>query len=259
MLHPLVNEVKTIKQNSDYRIADVLFQRGPRWKHSLEKVKNLKKYEGTILQDYLRNNKINQKLDFKLLLNCIENFNDKRELQIKKPSNNEIVLHLRLGDVITLKRFLKKDYVCLIKKIINKNNNINQISIVTCYQYAPFSEDSLYLAPNKKNKWNYTEFKQNQNKQALSNLIKKIEKNCNLKINIFSNINIDKDLYYCVFAKYLITDNGGFDELIGYLNQISRNKNFFWIVKYKYFIDKIIKSIISRVFKIKIVIRSLIN
>ena len=99
MLHPLVNQVKTIKENSDYRLGDILYQRGNRWKHSLQNVKNKKNYKNTILQKYLRNN-INDGLNYNLLLKCIKNFNNNLFTKIKKPKDKEIVMHLRLGDKI---------------------------------------------------------------------------------------------------------------------------------------------------------------
>ena len=79
----------------------------------------------------------------------IKNFNNNLFTKIKKPKDKEIVMHLRLGDKITEESFLKKDFISLIREKINLDNKINLITIVTCYQYAPFSEDSLHLAPEK--------------------------------------------------------------------------------------------------------------
>ena len=226
MLHPLVHQVKTIKYNSDYRIGDIIYKRGYRWKHSLEKVKKEEKYKDSILQNYLINNS-NYELDHTLFLSCINSFNNNRNAKISNPIDTEIVMHLRLGDVVTeKKRFLQKDYISLIKKIINKNKKINKLTIVTSYQYSPFSEDCLHLAP-KKDIWMYSDGKQNKNKNSLSDLIKLIEKNFEFKIKIYSNTNIDEDLLYCVFAKHLITDIGGFDKLIKTLNKNFLENKFY--------------------------------
>ena len=259
MLHPLVNQVKTIKENSDYRLGDILYQRGYRWKHSLHNVKKKKKYKNTILQKYLRNN-INDGLNYNLLLKCIKNFNNNLFTKIKKPKDKEIVMHLRLGDKITEESFLKKDFISLIREKINLDNKINLITIVTCYQYAPFSADSLHLAP-KKNLFIFTEEKQKNNKVALSDLIKKIQNNFQIKVKIFSNTNIDFDLYYCTFAKYLITDCGGFDQLIEKLNEINKNNDLiysFWKVQFfKIKIKSISLKIKSYKNKIKLLFNSI--
>ena len=221
MFHPLVDKVKTIKENSDYRIGDILYQRGPRprWKDSLEKVKKLKKYENTILQNYLIKNRSN-KLNYKLFLKCINSFNQNSTKRINKPKDNEIVMHLRLGDRVTHENFLKKDFISEIREKINKNNKIDKITIVTCYQYAPFPKDMLHLLG--RDSFIYTEEKQNKNKKALSDLIKEIEKNFLIEVKIFSNKDIDMDLFYCVLAHHLIIDNGGFSSLIKDLNQMHK-------------------------------------
>tara|TARA_Y100000746_G_scaffold197562_1_gene180328 strand:+ start:509 stop:1243 length:735 start_codon:yes stop_codon:yes gene_type:complete len=222
MFHPLVDKVKTIKENSDYRIGDILYQRGPRsyWKYSLEKVKKLKKYENTILQNYLIKNRSN-KLNYKLFLKCINSFNQNSTKKINKPKDNEIVMHLRLGDRVTHENFLKKDFISEIREKINKNNKIDKITIVTCYQYAPFPKDMLHL--QGRDSFIYTEEKQNKNKKALSDLIKEIEKNFEIEVKIFSNKDIDMDVFYCVLAHHLIIDNGGFTRLIKDLNQMHKD------------------------------------
>ena len=222
MFHPLVDKVKTIKENSDYRIGDILYQRGPgpRWKDSLEKVKKLKKYENTILQNYLIKNRSN-KLNYKLFLKCINSFNQNSTKKINKPKDNEIVMHLRLGDRVTHENYLKKDFISEIREKINKNNKIDKITIVTCYQYAPFPKNMLHLLG--RDSFIYTEEKQNKNKKALSDLIKEIEKNFEIEVKIFSNKDIDMDLFYCVLAHHLIIDNGGFSSLIKDLNQMHKD------------------------------------
>jgi hypothetical protein len=54
----LINKIKIVQQ-CDYRVADILFKKGPRWRYSHNKVITDNKYNGTILQTYLKKNEFN--------------------------------------------------------------------------------------------------------------------------------------------------------------------------------------------------------
>ena len=51
----LLQKVKILKENSDYRVADIIFHKGYRWTHSKDKVLNDPKYNDTILKNHLLN------------------------------------------------------------------------------------------------------------------------------------------------------------------------------------------------------------
>lgn len=98
-------------------------------------------------------------------------------LNLPIPQNNEIVIHLRLGDWVFHKDFLSKNYIQLINDILKNNNNINKITFVTCFSYGEWSKESLHLFPvNFKTPgepvncplWAYTEEKQNKNIEKLT-------------------------------------------------------------------------------------------
>lgn len=219
-MHNLVKKVKTIKKNSNYRIGDILFQKGARWTHSMERVKTDKTFFNTVLYNYLLNNKDSKKINKKLFLKCLKDFKNNNP-NIKKPKDNELVIHLRMGDVVEIPtRYLKRPYLELIRNQINIHKNlIEKITIVTCFQYGEWEESSLHLRTEQP-LWNFTKKKNLENKKSLSNLIKQIENEFKLELNIISNNEIDKDIYYCVFAKFLIVDKGGLDILIKQLNRL---------------------------------------
>ena len=128
-----------------------------------------------------------------------------------------------MGDVVTCKRFLKNNYVSAIEKII-KNNTINKITIVTCFSYGVWTEDSLHLRKGAP-MWNYTIKKQKKNEQLFSELLSKFQTHFNIPIHIYSNKDIDKDFCYCVFSRFYINDHGGFDRLTEKLNQLYLKQN----------------------------------
>ena len=224
-MQKLLNKVQVIKKNSDYRVGDILFQRGPRWKHSLERVKTDKSFLNSVLYDYLANKKNSKHINRELFLNCLENFKN-RNLDVIAPHDRELVIHLRMGDVVELpKRYLKKPYLKLIRNKLNLYPNlISKITIVTCFQYGEWDQSSLNLRTHQP-LWNYTAEKNYKNQRALNNLIHKIKKEFNIEIDIFSNKEIDRDIYYCVFANFLITDKGGLDLLMKQLNKLRLSKN----------------------------------
>jgi hypothetical protein len=217
----IINDIKTLKHNSDYRIADIFNKNGERWHHSGNMVLKNDKYNGTILQSYLKINGLFNKSRLAILLQIIENYNLANNLPI--PEDNEIVIHLRLGDVVVHDWFLSKDYISLINNIIiNNNNNINKITFVTCFAYQEWSKESLHLrrfAPL----WEYTEEKQKNNIEKVTLIFNNIKKAFpNIEIKIYSNYEIDRDICYCVLSKNFICDNGGFSDLCSKLNNLKK-------------------------------------
>ena len=216
MEEKLIDKIKTLKHNSDYRVADILFKKGERWEHSANMVLVNEKYNDTILQTYLKLNSISKNYNLRMLLDIIEIYNKNNNLPI--PEENEVVLHLRMGDVVVKSSFLSKDYINLLNNLVNKNPNINKITIVTCFAYGEWSAESLHLR-KKAPLWNYTEKKQQENISKLKTLIQKINNNFpKINLDIMSNYEIDKDICYCVLSKNFIMDIGGFSDLLNKLN-----------------------------------------
>lgn len=229
----LIHNIKILKNNSDYRVSDIIYKRGvpERWKHSGNMVLTNEKYKETILHEYLKINGLYANKNLNLLLTIIEKYNSNYNLPI--PQNNEIVIHLRLGDWVFHSNFLSKNYIQLIDNILKNNNNINKITFVTCFSYGVWSKESEHLIPinfkhdhNKQEPtnctlWEYTEEKQNKNIEKIKilfhDLIQIFPK---MEINIYSNLDIDKDMCYCVLSKHLICDVGGFSNLLYILNNL---------------------------------------
>ena len=194
-IESLISQVQILKENSDYRCGDIVYHRGARWQHSKNQILNNPKYENTIFRNFLKKN------------------------NLPIPDDDELVIHLRMGDVVQHNCFLSKNYINLIKKI-KKNNTINKITIVTSFAYQTWSQESIHLRKNTP-LWDYTHEKQEKNEKSLFKLLSNIQDKFNLPITIYSNKIIDVDLCYCVFSKHFIKDAGGFSELMEKLNQLS--------------------------------------
>ena len=101
---------------------------------------------------------------------------------------------------------------------MNINRNINKIIIVTSFAYQPNHD------PNSATygKFFFTDEKQEQNVIRFTKLLHKLLNNIHIPIKICSNKNIDRDLCYCVFAKYFIPSTGGFSSLMEELNNLNK-------------------------------------
>jgi len=207
----LINKIKVIKSNRDYRIADVINKGGFKWEHSRSELLTNNTYTDTILYKYLTHSEFNDTVNLVLLKEIL--INQKNDKGYDIPNDNELVIHLRLGDWIDRpETYLKKNYIEFINKYVNTYKNINKITFVTCFSYGNFFESGY---------WIYTEEKHKQNIIMVGDLFNIIiNVYNNYDINVVSNTDIDKDLVYCVYSKYFIQDVGGFSELIQQLRNI---------------------------------------
>jgi hypothetical protein len=224
LINNLVNKILIIQQN-DYRLGDIIFKKGQRWLYSGNQILTNEKYNGSILKSYLEQNGLRNEINLNKFLDITEEYNKTKNLST--PNDNELVLHLRLGDYVEFIGILNKPYIRLIREYIKNNNNINKLTIVTAFSYGTWTKESLHLKRKGTPMWICTQEIQNINIQKMKVLIKKIYNNFpNLIVDIVSNSDIDKDICYCVNSKYFINDNGGFSLLMKKLNNLKNQKSY---------------------------------
>ena len=126
-INDMINNIKIFKSNTYYRLGDAILQH-KNTKYIYDKIKDNRDYDNTILKYYLENNKT---MNLKhLKINLINAINKKINTlnNFIFPKNDELVIHLRLGDVIFHpKRYMKKNYESIIDDHITKYN-INSIA-----------------------------------------------------------------------------------------------------------------------------------
>ena len=225
----LVKKIRLLKTNKDYRLGDIVFHKGwppkyDEWKNSQENILNNKEFNNTILKEYIDKNNINIVVPSQKKIGLI--FSDIIEKKITEknylvPKNDELVIHLRTGDVAVLPWFLNKPYLKLIQESINKYN-IKKIMFVTCFHYG---NNTLNKDGGKgKTLFVYKESVHQKNINKLTNLFKEIIlKFPFLKIDVLSSIDVDRDFVYMCKAKHLILDGGGFSKLIGIIQNVIKN------------------------------------
>ena len=241
----LVKKVKTITGNSDYRVTDVIDKRGERWEHSADQVRQSPKYEGTILQTYLKLFQTYAKLSHptnatkrsrSLLLRLIK----ERivETGMSCPVANEVVVHLRMGDTVATGRGKirpgpEDEVLKRLKQYVRKHPEISKITLATCFAYQDWSESNKkeYKASNPQGKdipdWRWTQEKHDLNvdrfnkiEAAIRNLFPKVE------IDVISSVNIDDDMCYIAVANHFIPSIGKFTQLLEELSTMNRTKSF---------------------------------
>ena len=118
-----------------------------------------------------------------------------KDLNYSKPEKNSLVIHLRLGDVLSYKH--KSDYVYDLeyyKDLLNnvlKNKNIKNIHIVTGLHKNVYVEAS------------------NKRLHSIINVFKNY-----YPVKVIITKNPDKDFYYMCHSKYFVSAGGGFSELV---------------------------------------------
>ena len=135
----------------------------------------------------------------------------KKKIREKKyilPVNNELVIHLRLGDVVNHDNFLKKNYKKIIESYVEKYN-ISKVTFCTAYHYGNYTE---------KNMWIYDDDKHQKNILKLTEKLNNVMEIPNIYVNFISSNNPDNDFIYMVNAKYFVEDFGGFSKLISDVN-----------------------------------------
>lgn len=138
--------------------------------------------------------------DFSVLKSIFKN------LSYKKPKPSSLVIHLRLGDVLS-KKYIN-DYVYDFKyyqdlyKRIQKNKKIKQVDIVTGLHKKKFVKKS-------------------------NDYLKKIQNLFEGKypVNVVLTKNPDKDLYYMCHSKFFANAGGGFSRIVmNYLRETTNSK-----------------------------------
>ena len=206
----LSSSVQLLKENKFYRIADIVNRTGKRWEQDREKILSDEKYKDTILKKYLTCKK--NEPDLECLKKIIKEHGEANNFE--KPSANEIVIHLRTGDIlnpiIPRHRTMhmnpwRENLFKALPKIL-KENNIEKVTLVTALHYG---------ANEIHNRFFYEEESHYRSLQYINSIKVGISNITNKETFIFSNKEIDRDFFYLKSANHYIPSNvGSFSSLI---------------------------------------------
>ncbi|GEA11825.1 hypothetical protein [Alteromonas sp. KUL49] len=196
----LVSKIKVLESNPHYRLADVFYVRGWRYSDSALHVLNDVEFSGSILRKYLESvtNYLNPNIE-EMDNACREYL---RKNHIVLPSSDEIVMHIRAGDVIDNDWFLTTPYCDEIRKY----TGARKCTVVICFAFQEYKE---------RGKWLFTNEKLEMNKTMVCDLLENlISRFPSLEFEVRSSITQDEDFLYMVHAEHFIRDKGGFSDLV---------------------------------------------
>lgn len=195
----LVSKIVTLKSNPHYRMSDVVYSRPYRWQDSAEKVLALPEFEGTLLRQYLEVNSVGAPPNLRLLRVLVEQAIATHGYKL--PERDELVVHIRAGDVVEHDWFMQRNYA----EEIGRYGNVSRCSIVTCFAFQEFVERQW---------WMFSEEKLSKNIAKVTALFEDLlARYPSISFDVVSNRDIDQDFVYMVMAPHFIRDAGGFSEL----------------------------------------------
>ena len=193
------NNVRVLKENRHYRFSDLFFKFGIRWEQDRNTILNDIKFKDSILKQYLEQK--TKERDYETLKEIIKGYISKNNL--KCPSEAELVIHLRCGDIFeetdkACARRVRKQYV-LIDNLLKKQKQIftkeiNKVSLVTAMHFG---------ANELNNKYFYSKEVYNKNIKFLE-LFEGAINNIGYELNIISNNDFDQDLCYMAGSNFFL-------------------------------------------------------
>lgn len=205
----LAKDIKILKENKIYRFADLVLQRGIRWKEDRASILTDKCYSNTILYEYLSSLKDpfeREKPNLRLLHECIVQYSLSNNLI--RPENNFLTLPLRLGDICDI----PERYQASLKYCLNIYNMIsasrmskpNGFYIVTAMHFG---------ANEKNNRYFFTENAMNKSLSLFYCVVDQL-RSFQCPIKVISHENVDIDICFIARSEFVAPSQSKMTELI---------------------------------------------
>ena len=198
--------VKVLKANCHYRFSDLFFKKGIRWEQDRATILNSSQFEGTILRSYLEQMKCEQ--DFDTLSTIIKHYP-----LTQTPSDSELVIHLRCGDVFsrqdTTCRVMHDEQLLRATKCFESHSpihsdDITQVTIVTAMHFGANTINNRYFYDDE------TYIKNIEFLNAFQRHVNLTGKS----LRVVSHTDPDTDICYMAHAKHFIKSPSSLSEII---------------------------------------------
>lgn len=207
MIDHLINKIVLLTESGSdrnkrhYRFSDVIRHLGPYWRESTKFILKNKRFEGSILREYIeRTPGHNLESVNPNFISVLKDIIQKR-IPSRIPANDELVIHLRLGDV----NRLSKDYKGIIEKYIS-NQNIKKVTFCTAFHYGNDHDVNMHI-------YTHTHLVENINK--VKKMLRTLMSLQSVVIDVKSTQDIDDDFLFMCKAPHFEADNKGrFTKLI---------------------------------------------
>ena len=196
------DDVALLKKNSVYRVADVVYRRGKRWREDTKTIIKNPAFKNTILFDYLTEKR--HERDFKTFGKIVHRHSEKNQYRLADPTH--LVVHMRLGDVMTMyrQRDCRTIYSNFYKRVNITDLPISNVTLVTAFH---FGHNDIH----KKYFYNTTAIKKSWN------IVKDFERqthDAGLKLELFSNENVDEDICFMASSRFFVKGSTALSTII---------------------------------------------
>jgi len=198
-----IKQVKILRNNSVYRISDLVFRRGVRWERDRETILTQDKYRNSILYNYLCNMRTEN--DFRALKQSADKFVENSRVTV--PGERDLVVHMRLGDIADIAhRYQKarKVYRDLYGKVRINLDDFDRVIVVTALHFG---------ANNLVNKFHYSEKAENKSLNMLRTFLL-YNISIGKEVSVLSNENPDLDFAFMVQSKLFVKGQTGMSDLV---------------------------------------------
>lgn len=185
-------DMALLKKNSTYRVADLFYRRGHRWREDRKTILKKAEYKNSIMYDYLTQKRGER--DFKTFRKIVRLHSEKNLYRLVPP--NHLVVHMRLGDV--MERQVKKHgfrlYSNFYKRVKIKRFPITNVTIVTALHFGHNEMSSKFYYSTKavNRSWKVIrDFEEQTHKEGL-------------KLELFSNKNVDEDICFMASSGFFV-------------------------------------------------------
>lgn len=202
-----LQKISILKENTVYRINDVFVGAGIRFERDRKSILTKPQYNNTILFNYLQNKQKDR--DILTMQKVIDRHIDLHNYPT--PEENELVIHLRLGDILNSKKTFNhyhETFKNLNKKIDFKK--FSTISIVTALHFGSFNNHpngprNMFSEKAQERSFTFFRYAESEiNKAGHS-------------VNLISSNNIDKDFCYMAKSQWFVKSKRGFSYFISKL------------------------------------------
>ena len=196
-------DIKILKQNKVYRIADVVLRKGMRWQKDRHTILTNIIYRDTILYDYLT--QMMRENDFQTLKRVVWEHIENKKNSI--PAEDELVVHMRLGDIAERPNRYREcllTYDSFSKKIPFEKIGVSSVTVVTALHFG---------ANELTNEFFYSEVA----KERSLKILKDVDQQLNavgLNTRVQSSEYPDEDFAYMAASTYFVKGKTSFSEII---------------------------------------------
>jgi len=220
-------EIKVYKHNSVYRMGDIINATGIRWIEDRFRILSTAEYEGTILRHFLEHLIYLKPQDvagfdyWETLQNITKN--KAKEKKYRLPTENDIVMHLRLGDILAE----KDESMWRIDEILGRfdrnqrrgplnyyENFFKRMGLEKQYPEKEFKiVTALHFGANDvNNKYFYSDEAKEKSDELINSITEQLDE-LGRNYEIISQ-NTDADFAYMVHSKFFIKGLSGMSELV---------------------------------------------